>query len=851
MVESSPAELNAYWSRPAEQVLAQLGSDQNTGLRAAEAAVRLRRYGKNSLSKQKSVTPLVIFLNQFKSPIVFILLFATGVSAVVQDWTDAVIILVIILVSALLSFAQEFSAGNAAEKLKQQVTLRAAVLRDGVEISVPAEEVVPGDILLLSAGSLVQADALVLEARDLFANQSVLTGETFPVEKKPGAAPAEAGLTGQENVVFLGTNIRSGTGKALAVMTGAGTAFGKVAQSLTLRPPETDFERGIRRLGYLLTEVMLILVISIFALNVYFQKPVLDSMLFSIALAVGLTPQLLPAIIEINLARGAKSMAAAGVIVRRLSAIENFGSLTVLCTDKTGTLTEGVVRLENAMDPAGNPSPDVFRLAYLNAHFQTGLSNPLDQSILSGAQPDISAVRKINEIPYDFVRKRLTVVVCEESDSCGQSVRMITKGAFEPMLECCSSVQEGDQEVPLTADRRAALLKRYEEWSQQGIRVLGVAAREHALKDTFSREDEVELCFSGFLLFFDPPKAGVKETVAALEALGITLKIITGDNRLVALHTVQALEIPVSGVLTGAEINHMTDEALWQAASRTSIFAEVDPNQKEKILLALKKMGEVVGYMGDGVNDAPALHSADVGISVQNAVDVAREAADLVLLRSDLAVLRDGMLEGRRTFSNTMKYVFMATSANFGNMFSVAVASLFLPFLPMLPKQILLINLLTDLPEMTIAQDAVDAVDAEDLRRPRRWDIGMIRRFMLVFGPLSSLFDLLTFGVLLLLGADAVHFRTGWFVESILSAAGVVLVLRTHLAITRSRPSRALLLATALVGLAALALPYTFLAAPLGFAPLPAQTLAIVMGIVLVYLVTAELTKRWFHRHNR
>jgi Mg2+-importing ATPase len=643
-------------------------------------------------------------------------------------------------------------------------------------------------------------------------------------------------------MVFMGTNVRSGSATVLIVTTGIATAFGQIAAKLSLRPPETEFERGIKHLGYLLTEFMTVLVITIFALNVYFNKPVLDSLLFSVALAVGLTPQLLPAIININLSKGSQIMAKLGVIVRRLESLENFGSMDTLCTDKTGTLTLGVVKLDNAMDIQGNPSQDVFKYAYLNAHFQTGMANPLDDAILAKQTLDISGVEKADEIPYDFSRKRLTVVVREN----GQE-RMVIKGAFDNVLKVCNQASSNDQSVPIDDKLHRQIEKLYQDWSEQGFRVLGLAIKpvaEH--KANFTQVDETGMTFLGFLIFFDPPKPGILKTIQDLEKLGVQLKIITGDNHLVANHTANAVGLQISGVVTGDQLDGMNEPALLYTVQHNNIFAEVDPAQKDRIILALKKTGHVVGYMGDGINDAPSLHSADVGISVDNAVDVAKEAADFILLRTDLEVLRQGIIQGRKTFANTLKYVFMATSANFGNMFSVAGASLFLSFLPMLPKQILLINFLTDLPEMTIATDNVDDVFIE---RPHRWDVGFIRRFMLVFGPLSSVFDFLTFGVLLLfLHADQSLFHTGWFVESVFSAGLVVFAVRTRLPFIHSRPSRTMMLVTLLVGLVTLALPYSPLANLLGFKPLALSTLGMIAFIVVLYFVSAELVKRWFYR---
>ena len=838
--EANPTSDFPYWSLDTEAVLTKLNASLN-GLTTAQAIQRLQEYGRNSLQGKSKITPLKMLLGQFKSPIILILIFATLVSAFVQDWVDAAIILGIVFASAILSFVQEYSANNAAEKLRAQIHVTSRVLRDGKEQIVPNEEVVMGDIVLLSAGNLVPADGIVLEANDFFVNEAVLTGETYPVEKKPGKVELNAVLHERTNCVFMGTSVRSGTAKVLITETGARTFFGQIAKRLTLRTPETEFERGVRRLGYLLTEVMFILVVGIFALNVFFHKPVLDSLLFSLALAVGLTPQLLPAIININLSKGSQAMAKQDVIVRRLSSIENFGSMDILCTDKTGTLTEGVIRLDHAYDVQGQESKKVKRAAWLNAHFQNGMVNPLDEAIVTTIKDEEKTAKKIAEIPYDFVRKRLTIVV-EENGVC----TMISKGAYLKVLEVCTTVEVAGEMQNLSDAWRQKLQDWYREWSEQGYRVLGIAQRVVPQQPGYGRDDEHGMVFLGFLLFFDPPKTGVLETIQRLEDMGVHIKIITGDNVLVARHTALAIGMKNPVIKSGDEINNLGDEALWHLAEKIDIFADVDPNEKERIILALKKTGHVVGYMGDGINDAPSLHSADVGISVANAVDVAKESADFVLLKHDLTVLERGIREGRKTFANTLKYVFMATSANFGNMFSVAGASLFLPFLPLLPTQILLINFLTDFPEMTIATDNVDPIYVE---KPHRWNIHFIRRFMLVFGPLSSVFDYLTFGLMLFVvkGHEAT-FQSGWFIESVLSAALVVFTLRTRLPIFHSRPSRWMLLATAAVGLVTLLIPYTSLGKLFNFKPLPPIALIGIFLIVLLYFTTAEITKRWFFR---
>jgi Mg2+-importing ATPase len=849
---STPAESNTtepYWSRSAASLLEHLQTSGG-GLSVEEAGRRLAAHGPNLLETREEVTPVGLFLRQFRSPIMLILLFATGISAVTREWVDAVIILLVLLGSALLSFAQEYNANNAAAKLRAQVNIKATVLRGGEKRAIPADEVVPGDVTLLSAGSLVPADGVLLQAVDLFVNQAVLTGETFPVEKTPGVVAADASLAERTNCVFMGTSVRSGTGQALIVETGKTTAFGQLAGRLALRPPETEFERGIRHFGTMLTQVMTLLVFIVFAVNVYFDKPVLDALLFSLALAVGLTPELLPAIISINLSKGSQTMATNGVIVRRLESIENLGSMDVLCTDKTGTLTKGVVQLDEAFDADGNPADGVLRLAYLNAYLQTGLANPLDEAIISraiAAGIDISSWSKADEIPYDFVRKRLSVAARQ-----ADRVVIVTKGALENILAVCTRVEQGNDTVNLDQPRLAEIRTRYATWSEQGFRVLGLATRElpRCLEGSDSakctRADEREMVFVGFLLFFDPPKPGIQETIAALAERGVRLKIITGDNKLVALHTATAVSMQVTGVLTGKELDDLGDEALWQAADRTNLFAEVDPNQKERVILALKKRGHVVGYLGDGINDAPALHAADVGISVDTAVDVAKEAADFVLLQQDLGVLRRGVELGRTTFANTLKYVFVTTSANFGNMFSMAGASLFLPFLPMLPLQILLTNFITDFPAMAIAGDTVDA---EMVETPQRWNTRFIRNFMITFGAVSSVFDYLTFGVLLwVIKASPDQFRTGWFLESVLTELLIMLVIRTRKPFYLSRPSRYLFIGTASVALVTLILPFSPLRGVLGFTPLPATLLVAITAITVLYIVATELTKRFFYR---
>ena len=830
----------SFWSVPSSELLHHLQTTPQ-GLTSDEARQRLLRYGSNLLKPKKKSDALTLLLAQFKSPIILILIFAAGLSFFLHNPIDATIILVIVLVSGLLGFWQERGAVNAVEKLYAIVQIRATVIRDGDPKEIPIEEVVPGDIVFIKASDVIPGDCLLLESKDLFVDEAALTGETYPVEKSIGILPLETPLSQRTNSLFMGTHVVSGSARAVVIRTGKETEFGKVSERLKLRPPETEFEHGVKHFGYLLMEITLVLVIAIFAINVYFVRPVLDSFLFALALAVGLTPQLLPAIISINLAHGAKRMALNKVIVKRLASIENFGSMNVLCSDKTGTLTEGVVKLHSALNVDGHESEKVLLYAFLNASYETGFMNPIDEAIRKHRPLDLSGFKKLDEVPYDFIRKRLSILI-----SKGDTHLMVTKGALSNVLAACSSVEIAEGKIVDIGTVEEQIQRQFEEFSRKGFRTLGVAYKDVGSNMVISREQEADMTFLGFLTLFDPPKTGITETIRELKHLGVSLKIITGDNRLLAANVSQQVELLNPQILTGGDLHQMSDAALLKRVNDVDIFAEVEPNHKERIILALKKAGHVVGYMGDGINDASALHAADVGISVDSAVDVAKEAADIVLLEKDLKVLVQGVREGRMTFANTLKYVFMASSANFGNMFSMAGASLFLPFLPLLPKQILLTNLLTDFPEMTIA---TDSVDRELVEKPRRWNIQFIRNFMLTFGILSSVFDYLTFGVLLLiLHATTDQFRTGWFIESVISASVTVLVIRTRKPFFRSKPGKYLLIATLLIVGVTILFPFTPLAELLGFQPLPMTILLVIGMIVVLYMVAAEITKRFFYK---
>jgi Mg2+-importing ATPase len=833
-----PFDSTAFWSLPLPDLERELATGES-GLTNLEAQKRFKQYASSHLLPNKRTHDIFMLLAQFKSPIILLLVFAALLSIYLGEAADALIILMIVLVSGALGFWQERSAADAIAKLLATVQIKASALREGEKKDILLEEIVPGDVVLLRAGDVIPGDCRIIESRDLFVNEAALTGETYPAEKMEGILPAESELSKRSNILFLGTNVVSGTATALVVQIGKETEFGQVSGRLQSAEPETEFEAGVRRFGYLLLEVTLLLVVFIFAINVYLNRPIVESFLFSLALAVGLTPQLLPAIISINLAHGAKQMASHKVIVKRLVSIENFGSMNILCCDKTGTLTEGTVRMRSALDPQGKESEEVFLHAYLNAFYETGFSNPIDQAVLAFRQVDASEWKKLDEVPYDFIRKRLSILL-----SHGEERIVVTKGALSNILEICTTAKTAAGMVDISL-LRDEVEQRFQELSGQGFRVLGLSLKRIEGDACLSR-DETDMTFLGFLVFFDPPKSGIAETISHLKALGVSLKVITGDNHLVAASISRQVALEEKKILTGHEIRQSSDEALQRLVEESDVFAEVEPNQKERIILALRKNGNVVGHIGDGINDVSAIHAADIGISVDSAVDVAKEAADIVLLEKDLNVLSEGVTEGRRTFSNTMKYIFMATSANFGNMLSMALLSLFLPFLPLLPSQVLLTNLLTDLPEMTISGDSVDP---ELVAQPRRLSIGFIKNFMLVFGLLSSLFDCITFAALLFVfNASVDQFRTGWFMESVVSASMVVLVVRTKRPFFRSMPSIYLLAVTLLVCAAALLIPYTPLAEPFGFTALPVYFIFLLIVIVIIYVLGAELVKRTFYR---
>jgi len=815
------------------------------GLSDKEAKAQLARFGPNRFRDKQEHSLLLQYFSRFKNPLVLILLVASAISAFTGEITNFLIISSMVLLSVTLDFVQEYRANATAAKLRQSVSLRANVLREGKPLEMSVADVVPGDVVLLAAGDLIPGDARVLESCDFFVRQALLTGESYPVEKRPGALPDTAtDLQEATNAVFMGTSVISGSARVLVVKTGALTAIGEIADRVSRDSTPTSFEIGTHRFGMLIMRLTILLVMFVLLVNAFFHKPWLESFLFAVALAVGLTPELLPMVVSVTLARGAQRMAKQKMIVKRMAAIQDLGSMDVLCTDKTGTLTEAKIRMERHVDPQGQNSDRVLKLAYLNSFFESGLRSPLDDAILAHEHIDVTDWKKIDEVPFDFERRRVSVLLDN-----GVTRSLVVKGAPDEIVALCTHYEAGSEtnQQPMDAASLAAIRAQYHLLEEEGFRVLGIACRQvpqdhpHAVVN-----DETELVLAGFAAFLDPPKESAGPALEALQKLGIAIKIVTGDSDLVTRHVCAQLNIPVMGLLTGKEIAQLDDYALRARVENTNLFCRVNPAQKDRVILALKAQGHVVGYLGDGINDAPSLHSADVGLSVDSAVDVAKEAADMILLQQDLHVLHAGVLEGRRTFGNIMKYIMMGTSSNFGNMFSMAGASLFLPFLPMLPTQILLNNILYDISELAIPLDKVD--DAET-REPRVLDMHFIRNFMLVIGSISSAFDFLTFYVMLVvLQADEKLFQTGWFVESLCTQTLVMFIIRTRGNVFKSRPHPLLAVGSLTVVALALVLPMTALGAYFGFVPLPLRFYLILGAMVLVYLVVVQLTKLIFYR---
>jgi Mg2+-importing ATPase len=830
---------------PLDELLRRLNTSQS-GLTSQEVEKRLETYGYNELAKKKRRTAVVQVLLRIVNPLVIILLLAGLIAGYLGDRPEAAIIFFIVFLSVSLDYYQESKAGKAAEMLKEKVTTTATVLRDDVKREVKLSEVVPGDVVYLSAGDIVPADARVMDAKDLFIDQSALTGESFPVEKTATSPKSKSTIvTDWDNCLFLGTSVVSGTATAAVIKTGNFTEYGKIAKKLVSREPETEFERGLRRFGFLMMEVTILLVLFVFFINALFLRGVLDSLLFAVALAVGLTPELLPMIISLNLSKGAIAMSKKGVIVKRLRSIENFGSMDILCTDKTGTLTENKITLVLHVDMEGNDDEKVLLHSYLNSYYETGLKSPLDDAILRYKNIDIKDYHKRDEVPFDFTRRRVSIVVENEKHHMRY---LISKGAPEEIIKVCPYYEISNKTFNLTGEAQRKIEENYHKLSSQGFRVLGVSYRKVTVeKSQYSIDDESGMIFLGFIAFMDPPKETAKESLDLLSKAHVELKILTGDNELVTRKTCEQLGFKIKGVMTGSKISELRDDALSRVVEEANVFARVTPAQKDRIMNALKNNGHVVGFLGDGINDAPSMKTADVGLSVENAVDVAKESADIIICQKDLTVVQEGVLEGRKTFGNTMKYIMMGTSSNLGNMFSVAAASLFLSFLPMLPIQILLNNLLYDLSESTIP---TDNVDSEYVETPKRWNISFIRRFMILLGPISSIFDFLTFFIMIyVFNATESLFQTAWFIESLFTQTLVIFIIRTRRTpFYKSKPGRLLLLSSLSIIALALILPFTPLGTLFEFVVPPFKFFMFLVGLIAAYLMLVEIVKRWFYK---
>lgn len=861
-----------------EEVLARLGTSLR-GLNDAEVQARLDRFGPNELPEKQRIGPIgrlyQAFVNPFNAILILLAVVSTFTDVLLQplgarDPSGVIIILTMVGVSGVLRFVQEWRSDEAVEKLKQLVSLTIAVRRnDEPPRELPARQLVPGDIVHLAAGDMIPADLRILFAKDLFVSQSVLTGESEPVEK--GSAPGPGRREGapspdpleRHNLAFMGSNVVSGTAVGVVIATGPRTYFGSVARSLTERRGATSFEVGVDQVSRLLIRFMLGMVPVVFLLNLLTRGAWLDSLLFALAVAVGLTPEMLPVVMTAGLARGALFMSRKQVIVKRLAAMQNFGAMDVLCTDKTGTLTRDEVVLELYLDVHGGEEPRVLKHAYLNSYFQTGLKNVMDRAILAHAGEEFRQIRenyeKVDEIPFDFVRKRMSVVVRDKSGK----TQLITKGAVEEMLKVCSHVEYRGEVTVLTEALRSEILQTAYALNARGFRVLAVAQKTNPPPaGQFKVDDERDMVLMGYLAFLDPPKETAPQALADLREHGVTLKILTGDNEVVTRAIAERVGIDAHRILLGADIDRMDASTLRAEVERTTVFARLSPAHKARIVRALRENGHTVGFLGDGINDAPAMHAADVAISVDNAVDIAKEAADVILLERDLGVLAQGVVEGRRTFGNIVKYIKITASSNFGNVLSVLAASWLLPFLPMRPIQPLVVNLVYDLSMTTLPWDRMDR---EYLKKPRKWDAPGIRRCMTWFGPISSLFDMATYAIMFFLVAPGAAggryfslparlrgvfestFQTGWFVESLWTQTLVVHLLRTEQTpFLASRPGGPLLATTAMAVAFGSVLPYTVVGAHLGMTPLPAVYFLWLPAVLLGYLLAGQTVKRRF-----
>ncbi len=816
-----------------------------TGLSSFEAKKKLNEFGENIVYGKRKLNPVILFFKKFNSPLLIILIVVSIVSYFLGERTNALIIISMVLISGIMDFINSFKSEKAVEKLVAKVLTKATVLRDGQKKKINLREIVPGDVAFLSAGDVIPADSFVLEAKDFFVNQSALTGESFPVEKYDGTEEKALKEFTPENesAVFMGTNAVTGFATIKVLKTGRETEFGKILKDLSERSGDTEFEKSIKSFSYFIMKLNFLLVGIVLLINALLGRGILESFIFAVAIAIGLTPELLPVIMSVSLSRGSIKMAEKNVIVKKLSAIQNFGSMNILCTDKTGTLTEDKIVLIKHIDAKGEDSEDVLLYSYINSAYHTGVKNPLDRAISEHKKLDISGFKKIDEVPFDFTRRRDSLVV----ESGGEKV-LITKGAPESIFDVCAFYRNKDKNLKFDSETKKNVLERFRELSRDGFRVLALAIKKLDPDDNdYQKDDEKEMIFMGFTAFLDPPKKDVADTIEKIKKLGIEIKILTGDNEILTEKICRDIDLKIKGIILGTQLNSISDSELKILARKITVFARITPEQKERVITVLRKSGHAVGYLGDGINDAPALKAADIGISVNNAVDVAKDTADIILMKKSLEVLKDGVKEGRRTFENTLKYIMMGLSSNFGNMFSMMGASAFLPFLPMLPPQILLNNFLYDMSQLSLP---ADNVDESEIEKPPRWNLDFIKKFMIVFGPVSSLFDFLTFGLLYFvfrLGQS--QFQTGWFIESLTTQVLVIYFIRTRkLPFIQSRPSLALVINTVLMVAIAWLIPFSPLGRLFQFGKLSFLILISVIFIVVAYLVLVEIVKRIFYK---
>lgn len=833
-----------FWLLSLSDLIKSLDSNITTGLTDDRVKNQKKRYGSNVISTQKRISVLFQFLSHFKSPFVILLFVAAGLSAFVQDLHSAIIILVMIFMSVCLDFFQEYRAQRAAQKLRQSMADTSRVIRRGEIKEILSASLVPGDIVLLTAGDLIPADGRLFFAKDLFVNQAALTGESFPASKTAeDLKNPTSDLTEATNAVFMGTSVLGGEGKMIVCNTGRQSFLGDIATVLSHPEPSSAFESGIKQFGFFIIRLTVLMFFFVLVVNLVLHKPLLDTVLFALALTVGITPELLPMVISVSLSRGSLRMAQKQVIVKRLSAIHDLGSMNVLCTDKTGTLTEADIQLKEHVDCDGNDSDHVLTLAYLNSYFETGIKSHLDTAILGHKNIDVNGWTKIDEIPFDFERRKLSVLLNK-----GEQNFLIVKGSSEEVLAVCSRFEanNGKDIKKLDQTARTKINALFTKLSQEGLRLLSIAWKpENKTHTQAVASDEKGFIFAGFVTFFDPPNKSAKKALELLSQHHINLKIITGDNEYVTQHLCSELDIPILGLLRGSDINTMSDKTLQTNVEKTNLFCQVNPAQKTRIIEALKSLGYIVGFMGDGINDAASLHTAHVGISIDTAVDVAREAADLILLQHDLRVVNNGVIEGRRTCANIMKYIMMVTSSNFGSIISMAVASFVLPFLPMRAPQILLNNFLYDISEIPIPWDNVDK---DTLTKPYAWSLKFVNKFMLILGPVSSIFDFVLFYIMLkVMKMNEALFQTSWFIESTVGEILVIFIIRTRLSPFKSFPHPFLTASSLLLVAIAMIIPFSPLGVYFRFTPPPLVFFGILIVIIMAYLTLAEYAKRYFY----